>query len=542
MLRTHATTTLSRNTSQMQQLRDINPELCTDPYDICLLQEIIATEQRKNTDLIVLKKGIYKVYNTVVTITENFILDKIVFINPDQVSHRQARALFRMIEANLNTLGYEQHKMYLFYDNIYDRSINERFYLIFDRPFAPQLYHLNPLALNRDFDTEVLNQLIDTYIINDEENKQKSLSSRCVYTVVIKSKVYHVRLLLNLAAYQSTKHPGERYAVAHHPLSRGNFATVEYSNRVLIRDNKLFRLHLKKPTRGLVLKRNCGDHEMGDKIVTSFQITQNEAALAARMSQPKIQGIAGDVANNEVVLFQRYVPGDSLYDFINLGLAKNHANKFIAKNCLSVFLRAKLSRLLFEALKEMHSKNIVHRDIKDEHIKIEFVFRSGINRLSDVKSIDDIVDIKKVTIIDYGLAKDANRSDIGECVGSLKFCSIESFQGTGSDKTTDNDAGARCLAYIWGSYHLDNQDLNPGPNGLSFFAKPQTRIPGLFEDVPMPDTLLNPLHKEAINNLIVKYNHPDKSQRPATEDDAIALFTDIENRYKPQATVSILKP
>lgn len=529
----------SVNTSNKKTYRLLNPHTCTDPTNIAFLQQIIADQLSKNPNCLEIKKRIYTFDNAQIYLEDDFKVDNIITINPDQVTHRHARALFLLCDAHKDVAVFQPNLLYPIED-YYQTKRNERFYVFLTNPFHSSAHLLNPLQLTCALEVELLNQLLDRYIMHDLANTQKSLSNRCIYTVKLGDLNFNVQLTHNLAAYQSSKHPGERYAVGTFKIGSGHFANVEFSDHVLIREDKTFKIHPKKPERSLVLKRNCGTHGLFN--FSAHQWTQNEAKLAAKVNVPKIQGVAGDAANNEAVLVQRFIPGNTLHDIINTEAYIKPGTQILGGvNKLSVYLRAKISRLLFEALKNMHAKNVVHRDIKPDNIKVELVFRPGINSLRDVKNSDDIVDVKSVTIIDYGLAKDASRLDVNEKVGSRRYSSVEAFRREGTDRTSDVDGASRCLTFIWGSMYIGNSSDDIGPAGLRFFTTPQTSIPNLFIDTPISDAELHPFDKKLINDVLLKYSHPNKSQRPQTEDEAIALFTALENKYKPQVNASMLK-
>lgn len=461
------------------------------------------------------------------TTANNFEL----IINRGIINIRQARALRQIFSQNPLVQTIEPNKRYYFEDHNFSKqrcSVQLTYPL--NRYDIRQINPASPLSKDEN---ELVNKLIDEYMLNDSDNSQKLLSSECVYTVNHNNLICHVRLTASIAAYRSRKHKEERYAVEVSPLGGGSFANVGFSNLILIRKNRILSLHEKKSERQLVLKTNYGSHQFGAITKTAEEITRNEALLFSRLDRPKIKGVASDRANNQSVIIERFIPGMSLWSFIQTPVGqRNSINKLI-------HIRAKLSRMLFEELKKIHSKNIVHRDIKPENVIIEFEFKPGIASIYDVKSMDDIVDVKKVTIIDGGLAKDSAINDVGECVGSPAYASIESYQAAGTTDKTDNDAMARVLWYLWGSYHLSNARRIPD-KGIAFFLQPQKSIPGLFEHFPLSDTELSPYDKRRINDLLIKYHHVDKSQRP-TEDAAIELFAELERKYNPQPAISSIQ-
>lgn len=190
--------------------------------------------------------------------------------------------------------------------------------------------------------------------------------------------------------------------------------------------------------------------------------------------------------------------------------------------------------MLFEELKKFHSKNIVHRDIKPENIIVDFIFRPGITNIREVKNAGDILDIKSVTIIDFGLAKDSAKDDVGMRLGSPKYASVECYHGAGTIDKTDNDAMARSIWYLWGSYYLSSKPPMIPRRGITFFLQLQNQIPNLFKHLPLAFAELHPDDKKTINDVLVSYHHPDKLKRPS-EDAAIKLFASLEEKYKPKA-------
>ncbi len=143
-----------------------------------------------------------------------------------------------------------------------------------------------------------------------------------------------------------------------------------------------------------------------EEFVTKFK---KEAFAAASLSHPNIVGIY-DVGNDHEInyIVMEYVEGMTLKQVIQSGAP------FDSKKVLSYGIQ------MVSALKQAHSKKIIHRDIKPQNILVTH---------------DDIL---KVT--DFGIAKAVDSSTIvatGNAIGSVHYFSPEQAKGRYVNETSD---------------------------------------------------------------------------------------------------------
>lgn len=168
--------------------------------------------------------------------------------------------------------------------------------------------------------------------------------------------------------------------------------------------------------------------ELNESFKTRFF---NEARLQASLHHPNIATLYDfQESGGQLYIFMEFVDGDCLGDLID-----GHA--MAVEDALRTF------KPIVEAIGYVHSNGIVHRDIKDQNIKMT---AAGIPKL-----------------LDFGIAKDSsshNLTSVGGVIGTPHYLSPEHLSGLPSSPQTDIWAlGILLYKMLTGKVPFDAEDL-----------------------------------------------------------------------------------
>lgn len=141
------------------------------------------------------------------------------------------------------------------------------------------------------------------------------------------------------------------------------------------------------------------------------QLFQAEVDTLKRMDYPSVVHIVGDPYNDSegnLYLPMEYVEGETIEH------AVNYNGVFSAEKAIDLMIQ------ILDALQYVHSRNVIHRDMKPSNIMIR---PNG-----------------KICIIDFGIAKDAKIGSghtVGRVIGTDGYMSPEQANGLNIDSRTD---------------------------------------------------------------------------------------------------------
>ncbi len=171
--------------------------------------------------------------------------------------------------------------------------------------------------------------------------------------------------------------------------------------------------------RDKLLDRKCALKVLSPKILTDSEMLERfrrEAKIYASLEHPNIVPIYEvGIYRNTAYILMKFIDGTTLKDYIKKYIEKHHRP-------LPIDEIAKISRDILSALHYMHSRGIIHRDVKPANVIIEK--QTG-----------------KAILADFGLAKRLDESGSltrsGEMLGTPYYVSPEQAKGERTTPQSD---------------------------------------------------------------------------------------------------------
>ncbi len=217
----------------------------------------------------------------------------------------------------------------------------------------------------------------------------------------------------------------------------------------------------------------------------------NEARLQASLHHPNIAALYDfQEANEQLFIFMEFVDGECLGDL-------TERRVFSVEDSLRVF------RSIVEAIAYVHSNGIVHRDIKDQNIKMT----SG----------------GTAKLLDFGIAKDSashNLTRAGGVIGTPNYLAPEQLEGQPSSPQTDIWAlGVLLYKMLTGENPFNAEDLG----GLHLQIKPTKFTAAEHHNPAVPPEVSQIVQRCLKKEIIKRYQTADELLRD--------VRTVLENRY-----------
>ena len=218
-----------------------------------------------------------------------------------------------------------------------------------------------------------------------------------------------------------------------------------------------------------------------------------EAKAAAGLNHPNICTIhnIGEHEGKQFIVME-YIRGNTLRRKLKDD-KKRDQNRYIS-----------YSVQIIKALKEAHSKGIIHRDIKSENIMV---------------TEDD-----RIKVMDFGLAKLKGSPQVtrtGNTVGTVTYMSPEQLRGDTVDERSD----------IW-SFGILLYEMLTGELPFKDDYKHAVMYSILNKD-PAPVSTLNSSVNPKLEAVVEKCIEKDPSERYQSADELLGVFSDLEETVKP---------
>lgn len=214
----------------------------------------------------------------------------------------------------------------------------------------------------------------------------------------------------------------------------------------------------------------------------------NEGALLSKFDHPHIVKVfeIGE-ADSKGFIVMEYLSNGTLSDYLkmNYPLSLNEIKNIALQIC--------------DGLIEIHSKNILHRDLKTNNIMLD--------------------DENNIRIMDFGLSKSnlvTTMTSLGTVIGTLGYVAPEQITNSYSDQRTDIFS----LGVIF--YELcTNQLPFTGENEIAL-------IHSIFNTYPVPPSTINPEIPQAFDRLIDKCMKKNQEERYVNVNNVAARIRKIE--------------
>jgi len=211
------------------------------------------------------------------------------------------------------------------------------------------------------------------------------------------------------------------------------------------------------------------------KTKPSFRVehVRREVYVGRHLSHPNIVQLKEFFeTEDEVLLVLEYVRGRDLLTFMEeSGALPEDATRDLFKQICS-------------ALQYCHTHGVAHRDVKLDNVMVD--------------------DLKKITLIDFGLASYSNPRHCAEVVGSAEYCAPEivgSSDGYDGCKADVWSCGIVLYCLLFGQFPFHKRDVKEMAKG--------NPVPIPWDDVPISDGA-----KSLISNLL----NVDPDSRPSLDE------------------------
>jgi serine/threonine protein kinase len=247
-----------------------------------------------------------------------------------------------------------------------------------------------------------------------------------------------------------------------------------------------------------------------------------EAQIAAALEHPNVVTIYGlRIEDKQFYMILEYLPGGSLQDLVDQQgkLSVAHAVKLISGVC--------------EGLAKLHSKGIVHRDVKAENILLT---ADGRPKITDFG-------IAHVPQAAGGLGL----TQSGFQPGTLIFSSPEQFRGEKLDSRSDVYQVGELLYYLLtGQHYIDLEDVQTQADSLEYHnLREELKLlmaleKAICKDPPAGLPTLRQQAGDVVANVIEKALAKPKEER---YEDILELAADLwAAHFNPASAVSIKPP
>lgn len=279
---------------------------------------------------------------------------------------------------------------------------------------------------------------------------------------------------------------GHRYElISSIKLGKGGFSTIyEIEGTLKITSNSTeYKQHgYGGKTRVVKIQQHTEDNPV-DVVFNEYKLTKHAQNL--HIKEPVID-------NQTSYTIMKKIKGRDLVDII--------IDDYAGKHILTLKQRVEISKILLIALKNLTDKNIIHRDIKPDNIRI--------NMTSPIT----------VDIYDFGLSVDGNELD-GRHPGTLGYAAPEQFSDKPQTSKIDVFSLGRVLATLW---RIDTGSYFPNDPHEAKHNADNVSLDTLFRGIQGLDSK----NQEHIKSTLQSMLMADHTKR-ASIDEAIDLFSAV---------------
>jgi serine/threonine protein kinase len=280
----------------------------------------------------------------------------------------------------------------------------------------------------------------------------------------------------------------------------------------------VYEAHDRTLDRQVAIKQLLPDKVKDERRVKRFV---QEAQIAAALEHPNVVTIYGlRIEDQQFYMILEYLPGGSLQDLIDQQgkLSVAHAVKLISGIC--------------EGLAKLHSKEIVHRDVKAENILLT---ADGRPKITDFG-------IAHVPQAAGGLGL----TQSGFQPGTLIFSSPEQYRGEKLDARSDVYQVGELLYYtLTGEHYIDLELVQTQADSLEHNLREELKLlmsleKAICKDPPPALPALRQQAGDVVADVIEKAMAKDKADR---YEDILDLAADLwVAHFNPVSAVSIKSP